>query len=106
MPQDLPDAYAAYEEDRRALGAPRRAFSPKLRIKAFATLTLVAVSFLEFGWLSAVGMSRPVAFPTLRRMWGKLNRSEGFIDMIKRVTFATSTIFVAAALIWIALNWM
>lgn len=45
MPQDLPDAYSAHEEDHRALGAPKRAFSPTLRIKALAAITLVAMLF-------------------------------------------------------------
>ncbi|MCV9967504.1 hypothetical protein OIU34_37400 [Pararhizobium sp. BT-229] len=39
------DAYSAFAEDHRELGAQKRAFSPTLRIKAIAAAVIIGVSF-------------------------------------------------------------
>ncbi|MBP1861763.1 hypothetical protein [Rhizobium herbae] len=45
MKQASKDAYAAYEEDHRLFGAPKGAFSPTLRIKGLAVITLASLIF-------------------------------------------------------------
>lgn len=45
MPEHPRDAYSAFAEDHKELGAAKGAFSPTLRMKAIAAAVLVGVSF-------------------------------------------------------------
>jgi len=45
MSEHRRDAYSAFSEDHRELGASKGAFSPTLRIKAIAAAVFVGVSF-------------------------------------------------------------
>lgn len=45
MADDRRNAYSAFAEDHRQLGAPKGEFSPTLRFKALATVVLAGVLF-------------------------------------------------------------
>ena len=45
MTEHRRDAYSAFAEDHRELGASKGAFSPTLRIKTFTAAVIIGVSF-------------------------------------------------------------
>ncbi|WP_158515720.1 hypothetical protein [Pararhizobium polonicum] len=45
MPEHKRDAYSAFAEDHRELGAAKGPFSPTLRLKAIAAAVLAGVAF-------------------------------------------------------------